>query len=46
METVRSADHLPRLSITFPVKVIVPEVVRKPVVKELDVEEYPPPVML
>ena len=46
MDTVFSADQRPLLSFTFAVNDIVPDVVSRPVVKLLDVPEYPPPVML
>lgn len=44
--TVFSSDQRPRLSQTFAVKVMDPDVFKKPVVTEDCVEETPPPVML
>ena len=46
MLTVFAADVRPLESVTVAVKVIVPEVFKKPVVKEELVLENPPPVML
>ena len=46
IDTVFSSDQRPRLSLTFAVKVTVPEVVKNPVVSKFDVPEKPPPVML
>ena len=44
--TVASSDQRPRLSQTFPVNVMEPEVLRKPVVTDEAVYDSPPPVML
>ena len=44
--TVASSDQRPRLSQTFPVNVMEPEVFRNPVVTEDCVYDRPPPVML
>ena len=46
MLTVLAADVRPLESVTVAVKVIVPDVLRKPVVSVLAVPEKPPPVML
>ena len=46
IDTVVAAEVLPLESVTVAVKVIVPELFKKPVVREEDVPEYPPPLML